>query len=422
MKKCLPIIIIIFMFIFISPVDAASFQMMASTNSVSPNQTFTLQVGGDCIGRVDLTVYNGTLSTNSIWVEQGYTNVEVTAGSSGTVSITATPAIGFSDSDANLYQPGSRTVTISILSPSVLSSPQKPSVNNPTIIEPTTPLSGDNTLSSLTVSDGTLEPNFDSSNTEYSLNLGPDITTIQIDATPSEENATIEGLGEIKLNPGNNIIELLVTALNGEQKIYKINVYVDDSPQIYLDYQKQKIGIIRNLEGVIIPEDFEREEYSIDGKTISIFKKGKITLIYGINQKEEKQFYLYDKEKNKIINTLIPIKINEQNIYIVDKKSIKGMKPISIIINEKEITCYQFEKNSNYCLLDAINNDGKVVQYLYEKTEGTIQLYPKFLAECNVQYNYIPIYILGGLLVFTVGILVFIIVRQKKGKKHEKTK
>ena len=115
MKKIKIIIFsIAIMLASIIELNAATFSMSSSTKQISPNGTFSVSVGGDCIGRVNLSVTNGTLSTSSVWVEQGYTTVTVTAGSSGQVTITATPETGFSDSDANIYNPGSRSVTVKI--------------------------------------------------------------------------------------------------------------------------------------------------------------------------------------------------------------------------------------------------------------------------------------------------------------------
>ena len=426
MKKFLLFILFIpVMFFFISSVNAASFQVTASTHQVAPNQTFTVQIGGDCIGRVDITVSNGTSSMSNVWVEQGYISVNVTAGSSGTVSVTATPVMGFSDSDANLYEPGPRTVTVNISSPNIPSTPSNPSINHPGTNVPIVSKSGDNNLSSLTVSTGELSPMFDSSNTEYTLNLEANITTLNIDATLADSKASIEGLGQRSVYPGNNMIELIVTAENGDKKVYKIHVYVDDTPQIYLDYQSQKIGIIRNLEGVTVPEGFQKEEYVIDEKIIPIFKKENIYILYGINENNESDFYLYDKENNTIISTFLPIKMDMGNLYVVEGQSKEGMDPITIVIHEKEFTCYQSKNyDPNYCLLDAINSDGKMAEYLYEMSEKTIQLYPSFLSNCPVKQkeNGKVIYIVSGLLLLVSSVLVLIIIKQKKGECHEKIK
>lgn len=152
MKKLKLLTVGIFLFIVsIVSLNAASFGMSSSVREVAPNGTFVINVGGDSIGRVDLKVTNGTLSTNSVWVEMGYVSVTVTAGGSGTVTVTATPVTGFSDADANIYNPGSRTVSVNISSGSNQSSNSSTSTRPST---PTTPKSGDNNLSSLTVNNG----------------------------------------------------------------------------------------------------------------------------------------------------------------------------------------------------------------------------------------------------------------------------
>lgn len=94
-----------------------TFSMSASTGSVNPGKTFTVSVGGACCGRVDLSVSNGTLSESKVWVEDGMSTVSVTAGQSGSVTVTAVPYEGFSDLDAELYEPGSRSVTVKINAP-----------------------------------------------------------------------------------------------------------------------------------------------------------------------------------------------------------------------------------------------------------------------------------------------------------------
>ena len=86
-KKVLMIVssFILVMGLFILPgsLMAASFGMSASTSTVVPGGSFTISVGGNCYGKVDLSVSGGFISTNSIWVDNDYQTVTVTAGSSG---------------------------------------------------------------------------------------------------------------------------------------------------------------------------------------------------------------------------------------------------------------------------------------------------------------------------------------------------
>lgn len=399
-------------FISLLPLDAASFGMSSSVKEVKPNGTFTINVGGDCIGRVDLTVSNGTLSTNSVWVEQGYVSVRVTAGGSGVVTVTATPVTGFSDPDANMYNPGSRKVSVTIS-------------NNPSSGKPSTPgvqKSGDNNLSSLTVNNGELSPAFNADTLEYKVELNKDVTKLTINATPKDQKAKVEGNGEHDVKPGNNYIEIKVTAENGNIKVYKINAYVDETPEVYLDYNKEKIGIVRNYEGVNIPENFTKEDYTLNDKTISIFTSEHLTLIYGLNENNEKSFYLFNKEKNEILNKFTPLNINNHIFYIIDKESERnGVILKTIKINETEVMCYEFKENNNYCVLNAINNEGKNKEYLYETSENTIQLFPDFLLKekkNKLNINMI-IYICIGLMLIPLTIIIYLIIKLKKDKKEK---
>jgi len=422
MKKIKIIIFsIAIMLASIIELNAATFSMSSSTKQISPNGTFSVSVGGDCIGRVNLSVTNGTLSTSSVWVEQVYTTVTVTAGSSGQVTITATPETGFSDSDANIYNPGSRSVTVKIGTSSNTSTnnPSRPSTNTPTVQK-----SNDNNLSSITIDKGEITPSFNSSVQEYTINLSPNENAIKILATTAHNKAKVDGIGEKALNPGNNIIELTVTAENGNQKKYTIKVYVDESPQTFIEYQKKQIGIIRNYEGVTIPENFIKSEHTIEGKQIIIFNNEKLDIIYGIDEQKEKNFYLFDKEQNKILNKLIPITINNKTIYVTDETTkIKNAKLEKITINEIEVNCYKFEKQ-NYCLLNTINNEGKNIKYLYESSENSIQIYPEFLGT-NTKTGTIEnimIYALSAFSIILISIIVYLLIKLKKGEQHEKTK
>lgn len=403
-------------FISLLSLDAASFGMSSNTKQVAPNGTFTISVGGDCIGRVDLTVTNGTLSTNSVWVEEGYVSVRVTAGGSGTVTVTATPTAGFSDSDANIYNPGSRTVSVNISSNT---SSNSSSSQNTTVSKK----SGDNNLSTLTLNNGELSPSFNKDTLEYKVDLKRDITKLKIDATPSDPKAKIEGIGEIDVKPGNNNIEIKVTAENGNIKIYKINAYVDETPQVYLDYNKNKIGIVRNLEGLNIPEGFNKEDYKINDHNISIFTTDHITLIYGQNE-NDKSFYLFDKEKNEIVNKLTFLNINNRIIYIIDSESQRKNTTLDKIkINDIETNCYKFKNgNNNYCLLNGINKEGNKVEYLYESSENTIQLFPEFLIQETKDYTNIIIIACILLMLIPISIIIYIVIKSKKDKKEIKSK
>lgn len=133
--SCLALLAMLFL---PTPVMAASFSMSASVQQVNPGGTFTVSLGGDCIGRVNLSVSNGAASKNAVWVEEEFISVAITAGGSGTVTVTATPETGFSDPNGDEYRPGPRTVSVKIVTPTQPSNPTtppattKPSTTTPT--------------------------------------------------------------------------------------------------------------------------------------------------------------------------------------------------------------------------------------------------------------------------------------------------
>lgn len=414
MKKIKKIILSTILFFCLSlTTKAASFNMTASTTQVSPNGSFTIKVGGDCIGRVDLSVTNGSLSSNSVWVEQGYVSVKVTAKESGNVTIVATPVTGFSDTDANIYNPGSRSVMVRIAGITT-SKPNK---------EPEQPKSKENRLSALKINKGTLIPEFNENQTEYTINLDANETEITLSGTPKDAKAKIEGLGKKELKVGKNKLEITVIAENGAKKTYIIYVNVDETPQIYLDYDNKKIGVVRNLDDMPIPEGFEQKEYTYEDKKIVIFEKGTLSLIYGVNQENQKNFYLFNQEKKEIMTKVQPIKINHLNLYLIDKTSENlDLIPNQKKIEEHEVTCYRFKNSENYCLLNAINEEGNAIQYLYEENEKTIQLFPDFLIKQEEKEEIKTNPIWYGIIILFSSVSFFIGYRVKKGEKNEKSK
>ena len=84
--------------------------------------------------------------------------------------------------------------------------------------------STDNTLQLLTVSEGTLLPIFNPSETIYNVTVTYEITSITLTATANDTLSTVVGAGVKNLNVGNNSFAITVTAENGTQKIYTVNV------------------------------------------------------------------------------------------------------------------------------------------------------------------------------------------------------
>ena len=83
-------------------------------------------------------------------------------------------------------------------------------------------------LSNLTVSEGSLEPKFNSINFNYTVNVGDDVSEITLFATPNNPNTIISGTGVKAISLGNNnFIVNACTQINANSAIsldYKIKV------------------------------------------------------------------------------------------------------------------------------------------------------------------------------------------------------
>ena len=70
-------------------------------------------------------------------------------------------------------------------------------------------------LSSLSVSEGALEPEFNPDTTEYTMNVGADINSINISAVAAEANSSVEISGNENLVEGENKVNINVKAADG---------------------------------------------------------------------------------------------------------------------------------------------------------------------------------------------------------------
>ena len=236
----------------------------------------------------------------------------------------------------------------------------------------------------------------------------------------------------MNLKNGDNIILIKVTAENGAQKEYKITAYVAESPKSYVKYNDNEIGIFSNVKNLQIPEGFVASEHSIDENTITVYSSEALSIVYATNEKGERNFYLFDKEQNSIISKIKPMKIADKNIYLIDLDEEKeGFEFSSIIIAETEVKGYKFKEGlENYILLVVMNEKGEKVEYLYETTEGTLQLYGGFSLINNERYNEIIkkidnqkkiIYGISGILGLSIIVLIIVIFKKRKEKVDEST-
>ena len=214
--------------------DAASLSVKASKSSVSPGESFTVTVTlSDAAGPVSATVSGGSGSLAKEWLENSSKSFTCTAGSSGTVTITASGTVGDFATGNDVTVRNSTSVTIVVPTPQPEPTPApKPSnntsnnnssgnsSNNNTS---TTPKKSDNSnLSSIQIAEGIISPEFSKTVKEYIVNVPYEVTKLSIAATPEHSKGTVTINGNDELKVGENLIEIIVTAEDSSTDKYTI--------------------------------------------------------------------------------------------------------------------------------------------------------------------------------------------------------
>ena len=142
----------------------------------------------------------------------------------------------------------------------------------------TVTLSRDNSLKSLTLSSGTLSPEFSGSTTNYTATVDYSVTDIVVDAQLSNSTATIESIsGNTDLAVGENNIYIKVISEAGTEAVYTIVVTrlsAEESGEEEIDEADTDTEAEKEDPKIIINED---GTVSIDGETYEVYENNYIS-------------------------------------------------------------------------------------------------------------------------------------------------
>ena len=96
-----------------------------------------------------------------------------------------------------------------------------------------------NTLNSISISDCTLNPTFNSATTEYNCTVKNSVTSVTVNAQATSTKAKVRGLGTKSLSVGVNTLPIRVIAEDGSEKIYIVNVTRKNPREIVTLFGKQ---------------------------------------------------------------------------------------------------------------------------------------------------------------------------------------
>ena len=89
--------------------------------------------------------------------------------------------------------------------------------------------STNNYLSTITISAGSLSPEFNKNTTSYTVDVASNVTTATVSATPEASSSTVTGGGEKTLNYGTNEVTITVKSESNSTKEYKILINKQDN-------------------------------------------------------------------------------------------------------------------------------------------------------------------------------------------------
>ena len=292
-------------------------------------------------------------------------------------------------------------------------------------------LSSNNALSSLTVSAGTLTPAFDPAITEYTLSLPSRSDRLTITANPSDSRATVQGDGDISLQDGETSLSVVVTAENGDTKTYTITVQVAQAPTLFLDYNGQRLGVVKDVSQVTPPAGFApAEPITYSGDTLPIWTdvSGKRTLVYLMDEKTSAQgFYLFSQTTG-VQSPYLPILCGSVTYIYTDipkeLSSVPGLTPATVKAFGQTLNGWTYNDASlkDFCVLYLMDDAGSYGYYTYDSREETLQRFSGAVftddAGQSLRVPMLYVYIAGGAaLVLLILLIAFASVAGSRGRK-----
>ncbi len=440
-------VLLMLFIIMLSKTYAADLAISVNGNNVTISSEYT--------GKVNLSITGGTLSSNSVWVENNSQTVSVNVTSENGATITATPET-MSNSDGILVQVGSKSITIPGIKKPVEQPTQPTTPTTPT--QPTAPTFSNTNKKMYATDKINLRSSWSTSSAATSVEKGTELT---VTGTSTEK---INGYVwyRVSYNGTKYVASGLLTATKpqveenkeDENKEKSSNKALKDlvvqnyklSPEFTSENTKYTLEVTKEvdkLEITPIPEDSEakvqivgNENFKIGNNIVKITVTAEdgTTRIYTItvtktNQSgnEEEGNTLKLKSLQIKEGTLSPSFDPETTNYIVEVSD-----PASININEF-ITAIAEDEDVEVTIAESKQSESgnRVITIMLENSDGTKSgvyqitlkksaIIPVGNLKQDIFKNNKIYFILGGIIaILLIAIIVVIILLKKTSKDAE---
>ncbi|MBR7164994.1 MAG: cadherin-like beta sandwich domain-containing protein, partial [Clostridia bacterium] len=239
-------------------------------------------------------------------------------------------------------------------------------------------LSGDNALSSLSVSPGTLEPAFDPATLNYTLSVPFEVTELTVSGTPAHQAATVSASGAA-LVVGENKVEVVCTAQNGSRRVYTITVTRQQSELagVTATVKDKTYTVSHDPSTLTVPEGFTPSSLVFGEKKILAYlsPKGSIAIAH-LTSETDSAWFIFD-QASQSFSPFVTLPSVAQSFVILtppaEESVPAGFVPHEITVGEAKYSVYKSRAidSEHVFLVYAMSQDGTLGFYYYDQQNGT---------------------------------------------------
>lgn len=282
------------------------------------------------------------------------------------------------------------------------------------------PKSTNNYLKSLSVTDGTITPEFKKDVLEYTATFEAGTEKVTINAEKEDGYASLSGTGEKEVIEGDNKFEIVVTSESGSSRTYILNVVVKEFAPINVEVDGKDYTVVRKVQELTKPENFTETTAQIGEETVPAFYNEKLNkTLVGLKNADGK-IYLFEYNDGKYERYYeFLFKGITLNIIKMDKSKLPdNYELFKETINEEELEVYKLKKSSKFALVYGIDvTTGDKDLYQIDLKNNTVQRYNDETTDVikdNNQKSLMIFGILGGVIFLEFLIILASKHRNKK--------
>lgn len=274
--------------------------------------------------------------------------------------------------------------------------------------------SGNNNLSALSISPGTLSPGFSAGTTSYRASVSNSTTSVAVSARAADSKAKVAVWGNTGLRVGDNTVTVQVTAENGSKKTYTITVNRASGggntggntgggnspapevtqtpeptptpmPEIMVTLPDDtRLPVSTQLpEGETLPKGFESSQLEVEGQTLptAVHKEGGLVAVYLAGDEEHPAGFYFYNEKTRQVQAMTPVPMSTGKLTLLDLPQElvipEGYTSTLMELGGQQHTLLvpdQVEEPNHY-IVYALDQEGKLGLYLYDVEQKSFQRY-----------------------------------------------